>query len=170
MIWQNQNKFELQMLFTLDTNIFQNCLLQILKCQSFEMHQSIWVKKKFIEESKKEQRQNEFQDQTSKHSLERQLLDLKKGTSYQIMWLQLQATLQCFTNFEKKIRINGLNKNLRAVRFELTRVSPADLESAALDRSAKHALLNFYVSPHNLDRSPLSVILALLPLSIYRLE
>lgn len=59
---------------------------------------------------------------------------------------------------------------MRAVRFELTRVSPADLESAALDRSAKHALLNFYVSPHNLDRSPLSVILALLPLSIYRLE
>ena len=51
---------------------------------------------------------------------------------------------------------------MRAVRFELTRVSPADLESAALDRSAKHALLNFYVSPHNLDRSPLSVILALL--------
>lgn len=30
-------------------------------------------------------------------------------------------------------------KSMHAVRFELTRVAPLDLESNALDRSAKHA-------------------------------
>ena len=46
-------------------------------------------------------------------------------------WVGINAYLQILNNKKEK--------SMHAVRFELTRVAPLDLESNALDRSAKHA-------------------------------